>query len=221
MLGIKKIEMMHFPSRLNVSFNAVDFTDYSVEDKPYFVKTEYLENILDNSIIMTGKYCSEYATKINLGNELLELIRDEFGRFGEEKKLKLKPNYSIDFNDLSHTQTLLYSVTITYPATEISTKLSETQSMTLEQVSDLILKANIKSLSNPIGTNNFKITLLKVNTDYNSFKKQAYSEIPIRQQKDIDNLLLEISNLKIDNPIFLYFYSDKWDSHLANFTYDE
>ena len=147
---------MHFPSRLNVSFCTVDFADYSFEDKPYFIKTEYLENILDNSIVMTGKYCSEYAKKVNLENELLELIGDESGRFGDEKKVKLKPNYNIVYNDLSHSQTLLYSLTITYPATEINTKLSETQSMTLEQVSDLLLKANIKSLSNSLGTNDFK-----------------------------------------------------------------
>jgi len=44
---------------------------------------------------MTGKYCNEYAIRKNCGEEIIRLINDNWGNFTEEKKIKLKPNYSL------------------------------------------------------------------------------------------------------------------------------
>jgi hypothetical protein len=220
MLGNKKIEMMHFPSRLNVSFCSVDFKEYPTDEKPYFVGLEYLENILDNSIIMTGKYCSQYANQVGTDKQILKLIEDEWGDFKEEKELKLKPNYSLEYKDLRHSKTLSYSVTIKFPKTSIKSNLQSFRKTTLEDISDLILKAGIKSISSQ-SESIFELTLIKVNTNFNSFYKQNYSPIPEIRNEDFKELYSEIKEYQNNGLFFLHFYSDKWDSHFSNFNYNE
>jgi hypothetical protein len=84
MLGNKKIEMMHFPSRLNMGISAVTFKPDEIDDVRWGGYA-ILENYLNDSIFMTGKYCYDYAQKVGCDERILRLIGDTWGDFTEEK----------------------------------------------------------------------------------------------------------------------------------------
>jgi len=218
MSGNKMIEMMHFPSRLNMGLSSVSFP---VNPDGKYSGYEILRNYLDDSIIMTGKYCSEYAIRNNFDKEIIRLLNDTWGNYQEEKKTKLKPNYSIEYKDFSSYKTIYDCLTINFPAAEIDIKTTTAHKMSIENLADLILKVGIKSLVNKNFKDFFSLNIFRVNTEFGSFNKLNYAEIPNIQKEDFNFLINEVRKTEIEGHKFLYFYQDKWDFHFSNFQYDE
>jgi hypothetical protein len=218
MSGSKMIEMMHFPSRLNMGISSVSFP-INQEDK--YSGFEILKHYLNESIIMTGKYCNEYAVSKNCDKDTLRLINDTWGNFQEEKKIKLKPNYSLEYQDFGNYKTIYDCITINFPSIEIEIETTTAHQMNIENLADLILKAGIKSLAKTNLNSAFSLNIFRVNTKFGSFDKLNYAEIPNIQKEDFNMLIREVIETKVDGHKFLYFYHDKWDFHYSNFKYEE
>lgn len=218
MSGSKMIEMTHFPSRLNMGISSVSFP-INQEDK--YSGFEILKHYLNESIIMTGKYCYEYAVSKNCDKDTLRLINDTWGNFQVEKKTKLKPNYSLEYKDFSNYKTIYDCITINFPVGEIDIQTSTANKMTIENLADLILKAGINTLVNTSSNSVFSLNIFRVKTKFGSFDKHNYSEIPNIQKEDFNFLISEVIETKVEGHKFLYFYHDKWDFHFSNFRYDE
>lgn len=218
MSGSKMIEMMHFPSRLNMGISSVSFP-ITEEDK--YSGFEILKHYLNESIIMTGKYCNDYALRKNCDKEIINLINDTWGNYQEEKKTKLKPNYSIEYKDLINYKTIYDCITINFPNVEIDIETTTSHKMSIENLADLILKAGIKSLTSNDFKTVFSLNIFRVNTKFGSFDKLNYSKIPNIQKEDFNFLIKEVIKTEVEGHKFLYFYQDKWDFHFSNFDYNE
>lgn len=218
MSGSKIIEMSHFPSRLNIGISSVSFP-VTEEDK--YSGFEILKHYLNESIIMTGKYCNEYAVRKNCSEDIIRLINDTWGNFTDEKKIKLKPNYSLDYKDFGNYKTIYDCITINFPNVEIDIETTTAHKMNIENLADLILKAGIKSLAEKKLNSIFSLNIFRVNVKFGSFHKLNYSEIPSIQKEDFNLLISEVIETKVKGHKFLYFYSDKWDFHYSNFKYEE
>ncbi len=218
MLGSKMIEMMHFPSRLNMGISSVSFPIKQDERNSGF---EILKHYLNESIIMTGKYCNEYAVRKNCSEDVIRLINDTWGNFPEEKKIKLKPNYSLEYKHFGNYKTIYDCITINFPSVEIDIETTTAHKMNIENLADLILKAGVKSLAETNLNSVFSLNIFRVNTKFGSFHKLNYSEIPSIQKEDFNLLISEVIETKVKGHKFLYFYHDKWDFHYSNFKYEE
>lgn len=217
MSGSKIIEMMHFPSRLNMGISSVSFP-ITEEDK--YSGFEILKHYLNESIIMTGKYCNDYALRKNCDKEIINLINDTWGNYQEEKKTKLKPNYSIEYKDLSNYKTIYDCITINFPNVEIDIETTTSHKMSIEYLADLILKAGIKSLTKTNIKKNFTLHIFRVKAGFGYFDKADY--IGTANFKNDYNLIInEIRETKIDGHKFIYFGKNDWNFHFSNFKYDE
>jgi hypothetical protein len=218
MSGSKMIEMMHFPGRLNMGISSISCP---VNTNEKYSGYEILRHYLNESIIMTGKYCSEFAVRKNCNEDIIRLLNDTWGNFQEEKKTKLKPNYSIECKDFSNYETILDCLTIKFPSVVIDINTTTAQKMSVENLADLVLKASIKSLTSKDSKEVFSLNIFRVNTKFASFDRLNYTEIPNIQKRDFNFLINEIKKTGIEGHKFLYFYQDKWDFHFSNFNYDE
>jgi hypothetical protein len=218
MLGSKMIEMMHFPCRLNMGISSVSFP---INQEEKYSGFEILKRYVNESIIMTGKYCSEYAVSKNCNKDIVRLINDTWGNFPEEKKIKLKPNYSLEYKDFRNYNTIYDCITINFPNVEVDIETTTANKMNIENLADLILKAGIKSLTEANLNSVFSLNIFRVNTKFGSFQKLNYSELPRIQKEDFNLLISEIVQTKVEGHKFLYFYHDKWDFHYSNFKYEE
>lgn len=217
MYGSKMIEMMHFPSRLNMGIASVSFP-VNPDDK--YSGYEILKHYINESITMTGKYCNEYAVGKNCDKDIIRLLNDTWGNFQEEKT-RLIPNYSIEYKDFINYKTIIDCLTINFPNVEIDIKTTTANKMSIENLADLILKAGIKSLTSIDFKTVFSLNIFRVNTKFSSFDKLNYSKIPNIQKEDFNFLINEVIKTEVKGHKFLYFYQDKWDFHFSNFNYDE
>lgn len=216
MLGINKIEMSHFIGRLNASIDNVTF-DKDANVDPKWSGYAILEHYLNESIFMTGSNCSDYAKKVECNENIIKNILDTWGYLDRDIKMKiLKPNFEIAYTDKLSLEKISDCITITFPNVNMEIKAGATHRESIETLADIILKAGIKSISENKPAQSFAIHIYRVNTNYLGFQKQGYADIPNINPKDINNLIEEANNNSKDNPFFIYFYRDKFDSHYTN-----
>lgn len=213
MYGSEIIEMMHFPGRLNVGISAVTFDNEEKDDRIYGFSI--LQHYLNECISMTGKYSNDYALKVNSDEKVLRLINDTWGHYNDERKIVLKPNYSLTYSMLNEFTSIKDCITITFPNTNLNVERRNATHISIELLADLFLKASIKSLAQK-DKENFEIHIFRINTFYNSFHRFSDNKIRI-EASDFKNLISEISKTELNGHKFLYFYNDDWNSHYCNF----
>ena len=173
MLGNKKIEMMHFPSRLNMGISAISFKSEEIDDVRWGGYA-ILENYLNDAIFMTGKYCYEYAEKVGCNEKILRLIGDTWGNYTDEKKQFLKPKFELSYTELN-SFFFRDCINISFPSVSMNTSSCEPTQDSLENLSDLVLKASIKSLVNIKNEEIFSLNIFRVNNE-NLFQSYPFDE---------------------------------------------
>lgn len=209
----------HFAGRLNASISAIDFTDYSNDPtiiQTYF-GTDWLKEILENSLIMTGQECFEYAKNIGLSAKKLELINDVYGQYADEKQKDLKPNFKIAYKSLDETLTLKDCVTIRFHGVQLEIEQSKIIQYSIYDLADLFIKAGLKSLKESDKQENFELHIFRVKTSNDWFYKLNYDKIPQIEKDAQSKLIEEIKSIEMSGPKMIYFYNDKWDFHFSNF----
>lgn len=221
MLGINKIEMSHFPSRLNMGISSTTFKVDEIDD-PRWGGFAILEHYLNESIFMTGKYCSDYAIKVGCNENIVKNIADTWGYLDRDTKLKLlKPGFTIEYIENRNSEILSDCIILEFPNVKMEIRKGFMHKDNIETLADLVLKAGIKSISEIKSEKSLAIYIYRVNTKFDGFLKQEYADTPNRNKYDLDNLSYEANKLSQDNPFFIYFYSDKWDSHYSNIDHYE
>lgn len=221
MLGIKKIEMSPFPSRLNMGIRSTTFKVDEIDD-PRWGGFAILEHYLNESIFMSGKYCSDYAIKVGCNKDIVKNIADTWGYLDRDTKLKLlKPRFTIEYIENKNSEILSDCIILKFPNVNMEITKGVMHNDNIETLADLVLKAGIKSISEIKSDKSLAIYIYRVNTKFGGFQKQGYADTPNRNKYDLDILFDEADNLSQNNPFFIYFYSDKWDSHYSNIDHYE
>lgn len=216
MPGIRKIEMSHFPGRLNMGIGEAKL-DYNNQNEIRWEGHSILEHYLNESIIMTGKYCADYAQSVGCNEDVINNIADSWGHLDRNIKQKLlNPIFKIDYKEIHNSEKLADVITITFPNVCMEIREGSIKADNIENLADLILKAGIKSVSDIKCDKFFSIQIFRVNTNCIGFQKQGYADIPHRNQKDLDELFANVYRISSNKPYFIYFYWDKWKSHYSN-----